>query len=359
MYPHSKLKAQSAIEYLMTYGWMLLVVAIVGGAIFSMVGDQSIENVSGFNSNEVSVNEFGMASSGLQINIEAAGADSAILKEVKLEDSDRDVNIPLNEDIKPGSNVVLNLPIFKTAEGSNSANIELIYDTGGLENISTKGQVTGGLELDNSLMGYWTLGQDQSNETHVFDISGNNNHGLIENTKFLEDERLGSTTEFNADGSILVRDRENLRIGTQDFTLHAWVNARNTTATHSDTVFSKGKTNSDEVLLYHSRNKLRFYGDNGAFDLGKNTETIGTGWFHVTVVRDGDNGYLYIDGELDDETTGVDDVDLNSVKDISIGSAEEGNDRYLNGTMTHVGFYNRALSMEEIEASYKKPGLIQ
>lgn len=30
-------KGQSAIEYLMTYGWMLLVVAIVGGAIFMTV----------------------------------------------------------------------------------------------------------------------------------------------------------------------------------------------------------------------------------------------------------------------------------------------------------------------------------
>lgn len=31
------LAGQSAIEYLMTYGWMLLVVAIVGGTIFSVV----------------------------------------------------------------------------------------------------------------------------------------------------------------------------------------------------------------------------------------------------------------------------------------------------------------------------------
>lgn len=41
-------KAQSAIEYLMTYGWMLLVVAIAGGAVFSLVSNQGIESVSGF-----------------------------------------------------------------------------------------------------------------------------------------------------------------------------------------------------------------------------------------------------------------------------------------------------------------------
>lgn len=32
-------KGQSAIEYLMTYGWMLLVVAIVGGAVITTVQD--------------------------------------------------------------------------------------------------------------------------------------------------------------------------------------------------------------------------------------------------------------------------------------------------------------------------------
>lgn len=33
-------KGQSAIEYLMTYGWMLLVIAIVGGAIYAEVYDK-------------------------------------------------------------------------------------------------------------------------------------------------------------------------------------------------------------------------------------------------------------------------------------------------------------------------------
>jgi len=37
-------KGQSAIEYLMTYGGMLLVVAIVGGAIITTVQDQGEED---------------------------------------------------------------------------------------------------------------------------------------------------------------------------------------------------------------------------------------------------------------------------------------------------------------------------
>ena len=49
------MKGQSAIEYLMTYGWMLLVVAIIGGAIFSTVNGRCIEDTTGFSGSDISV----------------------------------------------------------------------------------------------------------------------------------------------------------------------------------------------------------------------------------------------------------------------------------------------------------------
>jgi len=36
MYNRRKLKAQSAMEYLMTYGWAILIIAVVLGALFSL-----------------------------------------------------------------------------------------------------------------------------------------------------------------------------------------------------------------------------------------------------------------------------------------------------------------------------------
>jgi hypothetical protein len=61
----SKSKGQSAIEYLMTYGWMLLVVAIVGGAIFSTVRGQCITGVTGIGPQEdLMVENHGVDQSG-------------------------------------------------------------------------------------------------------------------------------------------------------------------------------------------------------------------------------------------------------------------------------------------------------
>lgn len=48
-----KFKGQSAIEYLMTYGWMLLVVAVVGATVFSVTQGRSVSSVSGFTGSDV------------------------------------------------------------------------------------------------------------------------------------------------------------------------------------------------------------------------------------------------------------------------------------------------------------------
>lgn len=56
----SKSKGQSAIEYLTTYGWMLLVVAIVGGTIFSVIQGQGIQEVTGFSSGGIAVEQSGI-----------------------------------------------------------------------------------------------------------------------------------------------------------------------------------------------------------------------------------------------------------------------------------------------------------
>ena len=71
------LTGQSAIEYLMTYGWMLLVVAIVGGAIFAVVQSESVESVNGFTGDDVIVDEFGVTSGGdVQLQLRNTEGDS-------------------------------------------------------------------------------------------------------------------------------------------------------------------------------------------------------------------------------------------------------------------------------------------
>ncbi|MEF8880234.1 MAG: hypothetical protein V5A72_00185, partial [Candidatus Nanohaloarchaea archaeon] len=72
-----RMKGQSAIEYLTTYGWMLLVVAIVGGAIFTTIQNRAnIQQATGFQGEKVQISEFGMTDNGnLAVELRAAASD--------------------------------------------------------------------------------------------------------------------------------------------------------------------------------------------------------------------------------------------------------------------------------------------
>lgn len=70
------MKGQSAIEYLMNYGWMLLVVAIIGGAIFSTENSRCVEDTSGFTGSDISIEDIGIRNDdNVVLNIRNTAAD--------------------------------------------------------------------------------------------------------------------------------------------------------------------------------------------------------------------------------------------------------------------------------------------
>lgn len=84
------LEGQSANEYLMTYGWMLLVVSVVGGAVFSVTGSQNVESVSGFNGADLMVEDFGFTSNNeLQLMLRNTGSESTSVNSVNITENDR------------------------------------------------------------------------------------------------------------------------------------------------------------------------------------------------------------------------------------------------------------------------------
>jgi len=80
-------KGQSAIEYLMTYGWMLLVVAIIGGAIFSVVQGQNVESTSGFTGSDIQIEGFGLTSNDtFDLNLRNANSEPLEIKNITVSD---------------------------------------------------------------------------------------------------------------------------------------------------------------------------------------------------------------------------------------------------------------------------------
>lgn len=143
-------KGQSAIEYLMTYGWMLLVVAIAGGAIFATVQDsqQSCEqNVADIQSTQqgFGVAEFTTTSSALNIQLENNQQEAVTVNSVSVNVSADSSYELVSDSVELGFGddaTVSTSNIVQAEEGCETYDVTITYDQGDLPGEMT-GSITG------------------------------------------------------------------------------------------------------------------------------------------------------------------------------------------------------------------------
>lgn len=143
-------KGQSAIEYLTTYGWMLLVIAIVGGAIFTTVqGSADVNSVTGFKGEDVQITNFGVSNSGgLQLEVRAQSEDAVTVKNVTLstEGSNPVYYQGDNKTIESMETKKLTVSNIESSDSSNEFDVQIKYDTGELTSLTVNGTMTGNFQ---------------------------------------------------------------------------------------------------------------------------------------------------------------------------------------------------------------------
>lgn len=152
----AKRKGQSAIEYLMTYGWMLLVVAIVGGAIFATVQGQCTQSSSGFSTTDVRIADFGVATGGdLAVELRNAAADPVTVQSIQINDSSGQVaSYNTAEEINVGSTGTVSISAtgssFANADGCNEFDVTITYSgtLGDGTNQTISGTLTNSMQVN-------------------------------------------------------------------------------------------------------------------------------------------------------------------------------------------------------------------
>ena len=149
------MKGQSAIEYLMTYGWMLLVVAIVGGAVFSVVQGQCNTSVSGI-TGDITAEDIGLTTDDdVQIRIRNAASAPVVIESISVEQRNVDSGSVQYSDwydseeertIEVGSGKNFEMDNFgstSAAGGCNEFEIDIVYSiSGGLQDQVQEGIMT-------------------------------------------------------------------------------------------------------------------------------------------------------------------------------------------------------------------------
>ena len=221
-YSERNLPGQAAIEYLMTYGWMLVAVATIGTATFQTMGFECVPNVSGFEGEDLQVEDFGVdADNNYQIALANQGRNTVTLDLATIEEEtsgeiDEEDFEEGELEIDPGGEVALefeeghwetNQDICRTTE------ISLSYDVEPLEDLQSTGEAVGPIErvpLDEladmvEIVEENTMDEEIPEDTDLevgVEVSGEPEEGL--EVYFDSDEPEGTTDsngEFTLDSS--------------------------------------------------------------------------------------------------------------------------------------------------------------
>jgi len=380
----SNLKAQSAIEYLMTYGWMLLVVAVVGGAVFSVAGGQRIESISGFEENAINVEDFGSSQDQIQLQIANPAPNPVKIKEIVVSQNQQNASIPQDVDLSASSTVV-STPFIVQNEAVDTLDIQIMYDEGGLENLTSSGSITGPykLEKDKDILAYYSM--DSEYADNLLDLSNSDNDAEIRNIDFIDTER-GISAKFNpvydadSDSWTTARGLVEYTSGNSedysfnkddDFTYSAWIKIVGGATDRATYYLGRGHTSSSSGLAYnpasdnilaHIRTRDDANGDKIRATVAHNIEK--NRFYHTVMTYDPEKGLsLYIDGEL---VGTKNDFDINQTEEVELsrGNTPIGNKGRPAGTWSgSPGFgeildtlvvFNRSLTQEDVLELYER-----
>lgn len=198
------------------------------------------------------------------------------------------------------------------------------------------------------------------NTTTWYDLSDHNNNGTLVNGISKDSSNMGSLIlEGTNDYIDMSNDRESLILN-QGGTIEAWVKWNSYNGTNwSNTVVGKGGSgwSSHHYILFKraSTNRYLFSVSNGTSYLnGSGPETpdiVLDEWHQIVATWDNDNKSIYLNGDLE-ETVSSSIMPIDNKSQVSIGRTGT-NGYYLDGNVSIVRMYDRALTSSEVKQNFK------
>ncbi|MFO7794381.1 MAG: hypothetical protein R6V35_05415 [Candidatus Nanohaloarchaea archaeon] len=364
-------RGQSAIEYLMTYGWMLLVVAVVGGAVFSTVQGQCNESVSGFTGADVMVGDFGSTSTEkIQFELRNTGSENVEINKVTFRQDNTSLNIGPNRKIEVSDTELFSTDGFVESSSCNTVETTITYDTETLSNLEVTGTLTTSGEVVDITNDVSSIPQDdfqmRFDAQKIGKIDGeevnkwNDLTNGENNATGINDSRL---PEVNADGingyqalkfepepkDILTMEHKNY-LKSRNHTIFAVAQFNEVSGTAA--VTSKYETGSRVNTLHIENNKTWLnWNDNEGWKNSAGRTNV-SNRPRILSTRVGKNITGYVDGSKDLSQRIDDPLTLNDGP-VSFGAVECGSscsDYWeLDGNIGEIIYYNKTLSDSEMD----------
>lgn len=362
---------QSAVEYLTTYGWMLLVVAIVGGTIFTTVRGQCSDSVLGFSGDDVTISNFG-ATQGekIRVAIGNTASEKTDIEEITFEEEGNKIEIGSVRSIEEFGSEEYSTDGLRESSSCNTIDVTIEYDTESLNDIRASGTIRTGARVINLPGNVSNIPQNGLQMRFDAMTIGRTDGTDIQTWKDLTNGKNNATgvdasrlPEVNADGingykalkfepgpkdTLTMSDKPYLQ--SRNHTIFATVRFNDVTGTTA--VTSKYEPGSRINTLQVRDNKTFInWNDDGGWKNSKGSINISTEPVLLST-RVGANITGYVDGKKDVTEPIEDPLTLNSGV-VSFGTVR--NPLFLDyweldGNIGEIIYYNRTLSDPEMDA---------
>jgi hypothetical protein len=177
-----------------------------------------------------------------------------------------------------------------------------------------------------------------------YDLSGNNNHGTLTNGPTISNN-LAKYTVFDGSNDYIVSANNTGIADTAPRTLMAWAWMGNVSSSVIARIGASANNQAYEMQVYQNRLIAHKYAghatSSGSVKLNK--------WYHFAITYDGSNTKFYFDGSYD-SVSGMGISTANAP--LYVGYPVYGGNGHMNGNVSQVLLYNRALSATEILQNY-------
>ncbi|MFC1612655.1 LamG-like jellyroll fold domain-containing protein [Patescibacteria group bacterium] len=208
-----------------------------------------------------------------------------------------------------------------------------------------------------TLVGYWTLDQNDINGTTVFDRSGQGNHGTatgFTSTPTSTTGKINQALDFDgSNGYIEIPNSDSINF-TKNFTISFWTKPASTTLGQGFVNKYTGAADKQYGISSWPNGEYKFnYEQNNNYLIGCGS-VLYDEWHHIVGTIDSSlNIKCYRNGELIDEDTAPAET-IATAEPISIGrNGGTYDNSYVSGPIDEVKIWNYALTAEEVANEYK------
>src|SRR5659263_106042 len=222
------------------------------------------------------------------------------------------------------------------------------------------------IDWNNSVIGWWRFNNESvENSTFFRDWSSWGNNASCSNCPVSTNGTFGNATRF--DGSTDYVNTSTTIASFANGTMEAWIKPANLTPSTNSYVMGGSSSNGDDInvtyALFVKNTVCPTLSWGTVIGNGTSSQLVCSGqlynssnfsigvWKHLAITYNGSNVSFYADGVLINVTAQILNASGN-VQPYSIGRLGAYPGAYFNGTIDEVRIHNRALSAEEINASY-------